>query len=217
MPIQTKVSALLTQLISLIQSFSVLSILIVNIDNLPATRYATVFSAVGLDKLAYSPTTLPLPASGWPTMGSLIDSGKRLVVFMDNTADPTTVPYVIDGEPAFRGNGARAYCLIEFTNIWETAFDVTDPAFDCQVNRTRGDTSTQMYLINHFLDVQITSGVFVPATSLLNQTNAATGSGSVGAQVSTCLTDHGRPPNFILVDVGAFRISVSSETDIYPL
>jgi hypothetical protein len=73
-----------------------------------------------------------------------------------------------------------------------------------------------MYLINHFLDVQITAGVFVPATSSLNQTNAATGSGSVGTQVSTCQVDHGRPPNFILVDVGAFRISVSNETDINP-
>ena len=39
----------------------------------------------------------------------------------------------------------------EFTNIWETAYDVTDTTFDCEVNRTKGDTSTQMYLINHFL------------------------------------------------------------------
>ena len=41
--------------------------------------------------------------------------------------------------------------LAEFTNIWETAYDVTDTTFDCEVNRTKGDTSTQMYLINHFL------------------------------------------------------------------
>jgi hypothetical protein len=57
-----------------------------------------------------------------------------------------------------------------------------------------------MYLINHFLDEKVL-GAFVPAVGKLNQTNAATGTGSVGAQVSTCVEDHGRPPNFILVDV----------------
>lgn len=161
----------------------VLSLLIVNIDNMPATQYATVFSSVGLDTMSYSPTTLPLPASGWPTLGALIDSGKRLITFIDNTADPTTVPYIID----------------EFPNIWETAYDVTDATFDCQVNRTKGDTATQMYLINHFLDTAVL-GAFIPNIVKLDQTNSATGFGSIGAQVSTCVSSHGRPPNFILVD-----------------
>ena len=84
-------------------SFPVLSLLIVNIDNLPAAQYGAVFSAVGLDTMSYSPTTLPLPASGWPTLGSLIDSGTRLITFMDNTADPTTVPYIIDGKLGLHG------------------------------------------------------------------------------------------------------------------
>jgi hypothetical protein len=70
-----------------------------------------------------------------------------------------------------------------------------------------------MYLINHFLDVTVL-GAFIPDTAKLNQTNAATGYGSVGAQVSTCTSTYGRPPNFILVDVGAFRLSSSPGTDL---
>ena len=90
--------------------------------------------------------------------------------------------------------------LLEFTNIWETAYDVIDSSFDCNVNRTTGDTSTQMYLINHFLDT-VLLGQPVPDIASLNQTNAVSGTGSLGTQIITCLTAHGRPPNFLLVDV----------------
>lgn len=92
--------------------------------------------------------------------------------------------------------------FLEFTNIWETAFDVIDPSFDCNVNRTKSaDPSTTMYLINHFLD-KLLFGQPVPFIDQLNVTNAATGFGSLGAQVDTCNTAQGLPPNFMLVDVG---------------
>jgi hypothetical protein len=161
----------------------VLSLLIVNIDNMPATSYDSVFKAAGLDTISYAPSTSPIPASSWPTLGTLIDSNKRLLTFLDNQADLTAVPYLID----------------EFTNIWETAYNVIDPSFDCNVNRTKGDTSTQMYLINHFLD-QLVLNTPVPYIDKLNQTNAASGPGSLGAQVDTCVAAYGRPPNFMLVD-----------------
>ncbi|TFK77308.1 PLC-like phosphodiesterase [Pluteus cervinus] len=164
----------------------VLSLLIVNIDNAPASAYDTVFKSVGLDAVSFAPASSPLTASSWPTLGSMIDSGKRLVTFLDNGADPS-IPYLID----------------EFTNIWETAFDVTDPSFDCNVNRTKGDTSTQMYLINHFLDTFL-FGQLVPDVALANVTNAASGPGSLGAQVQTCTTQNTRPPNFLLVDFYEF-------------
>ena len=182
---------------------SVLSMLIVNIDNTPASQFASIFSTVGLDTMSYAPTTLPVPASGWPTLGSLIDSGKRLITFMDNTADSTAAPYIIDGEYFRQASLGKTYvCLTEFTNIWETAYDVTDTTFNCLVNRTKGDTSTQMYLINHFLDLEVLNEAFIPDMAKLSQTNAVTGFGSIGAQVSTCMSSYGQPPNFILVDVG---------------
>jgi hypothetical protein len=166
----------------------VLSLLIVNIDNMPASSFGTVFQTVGLDSVSFKPPTASLARTAWPTLGELIDANTRLLTFLDNAADLTQVPYLID----------------EFTNIWETAFNVIDPNFDCNVNRTTAsDTSTQMFLINHFLD-KILVGVPVPATDQLNVTNAASGSGSLGAQVDTCVTAQGRAPNFLLVDFYEF-------------
>lgn len=49
--------------------------------------------------MSYTPESAALPASGWPTLGSLIDSGKPLVTFLSTTADFTAVPYLIDGAP----------------------------------------------------------------------------------------------------------------------
>jgi hypothetical protein len=161
----------------------VLSLLIVNIDDLLPTAYDPVFKAVGLDTVSYAPPTSIMPITTWPTLGTLIDSGKRLLTFLDNAADISSVPYLLD----------------EFTNIWETAFDVTDPSFDCNVNRTKGDTSTEMFLINHFLDTLLFNEL-VPDVAQANVTNSASGPGSLGAQVTTCMATQGRPPNFMLVD-----------------
>jgi len=118
----------------------------------------------------------------------MIDSGKRLVVFMDNGANDTAFPYLIP----------------EFVNVWETPFDETDPAFPCTVNRTQGDTSQQMYLINHFLDSQQNIlgniGSLAPDKGELNVTNAVSGPGSLGLQASDCIAQYGKAPNFMLVD-----------------
>ncbi|KAJ7675387.1 PLC-like phosphodiesterase [Mycena rosella] len=162
----------------------VVTLLIVNIDNLAASNFGTVFAQVGLDKLSFAPSTSPLAATAWPTLGSMIDAGTRLVSFLDNGADPTSVPYLID----------------EFTNVWETPFDVTDPSFDCSVNRTKGDSSTQMYLINHFLDTIVFGGTPAPNIGAANVTNAVEGVGSLGTQVGTCLAAYDRAPNYLLVD-----------------
>ncbi|EGO04745.1 hypothetical protein SERLA73DRAFT_173938 [Serpula lacrymans var. lacrymans S7.3] len=161
----------------------VLSLLIVNSDDFPPTAYDSIFKSVGLDTMSYAPTSAVTPATQWPTLGSLIDSGKRLLTFMDASADFTSVPYIID----------------EFTNIWESPYDVFTLPFDCSVNRTKGDSSTEMYLINHFFD-QLILGQPAPDPDQANQTNAVNGTGSLGAQVATCVADYGRNPNFMLVD-----------------
>ena len=49
----------------------------------------------------------------WPTLGEMIDSGRRLVVFMDYGADQNQVDYILD----------------EFTYFWETPFSQTDTTF----------------------------------------------------------------------------------------
>ena len=57
-----------------------------------------------------------------------------------------------------------------------------------------------MYLINHFLD-SLVLGQPVPDVSQANQTNAVSGQNSLGQQVSLCVSDYDRNPNFMLVDV----------------
>lgn len=75
----------------------VLSLLIVNSDDFPPTTYDTVFKGAGLDTMSYAPPSASIPATQWPTLGSLIDSGKRLITFMDASADFNSVSYIIDG------------------------------------------------------------------------------------------------------------------------
>jgi hypothetical protein len=97
----------------------------------------------------------------------------------------TSVPYILD----------------EFAYFFETPYDVTDSSFpDCSINRPSGVTADgRMYIVNHFLDVDIL-GVLIPDRSAAATTNAATGTGSIGAQAALCKGLYGRPPNFVLVD-----------------
>lgn len=76
----------------------VVTLLIVNSDNLPATQFASVFVAAGVDSMSYTPQSASLPASGWPTLNSLIDAGTRLVTFLSTTASFDAVPYLVDGK-----------------------------------------------------------------------------------------------------------------------
>ena len=183
----------------------VLSLLIVNSDDFPPTAYDTVFKGAGLDTMSYAPPSASIPATQWPTLGSLIDSGKRLITFMDASADFNSVPYIIDGAYPETFISFNNRVLPEFINVWESPYDVTT-TFDCSVNRTQGDPSTQMYLINHFLDTLVL-GQPVPDPSQANQTNAVSGPNSLGQQVSLCVSEYGRNPNFMLVDVSLMHIT----------
>ncbi|WWD20188.1 hypothetical protein CI109_104664 [Kwoniella shandongensis] len=165
----------------------VVTFIIVNIDNLPITSFSSAFSTAGLESKMYSPPSSPVELSAWPSLGTLIDAGTPVVAFIDNQADASSVPYLID----------------EFSNIWEDAYDVTDQSFGCAVNRTSGSAGSQMMLINHFLDTTYTLGgtqLFVPKKDKLNETNAETGTGSIGFHVDNCHSIWGRNPNHILLD-----------------
>ncbi|EKM61361.1 uncharacterized protein PHACADRAFT_247911 [Phanerochaete carnosa HHB-10118-sp] len=160
----------------------VVTMLIVNSDNLDPSLFDQVYKSAGVDTLSYNPPAASMPATGWPTLGTLIDAGTRLVTFLSTTANFAEVPYLID----------------EFSNVFETPFDVTT-TFDCSVNRTSGDPTTQMFLINHFLD-QVILGFAAPFVEEANATNAVSGSNSLGEQVQLCVSDYNRSPNFMLVD-----------------
>ncbi|SCV71075.1 BQ2448_3837 [Microbotryum intermedium] len=178
----------------------VVTLVLVNSDAIPPSTWAASYSASGMDDYSYTPSSVPIAYEDWPTYNSLISSGKRAISFLAQNADFEAVPYLID----------------EFTNVWETPYDVsecenyclvthieTSTSFPCTVNRVTGSYSGKMYMMNHFLGRNVTllgETFTVPATSSLNQTNAATGTGSLGAQALSCFSQYKYYPTFTLVD-----------------
>ena len=193
----------------------VVSMVLVNSDGIAPSVWGAAYASAGLSDYVYTPSSVPIARDDWPTLGTLITAGTRLVNFLAQEADFASVPFLID----------------EFSNVWETPYDVTDASFPCSVDRVTGTYSTHMvrkrsspdrtaranhssadsllvgllaqYMINHFLDVNETilgSTFPVPATAKLLTTNAATGTGSLGAQKDECVALAGYQPTFTLVD-----------------
>ena len=162
----------------------VLTILLVNGDNVPVTMFDDAYTSSGLKSYAYIPPTSPVAIDAWPTLQELIKAGTRLVAFLDAGANPS-VPYILD----------------EFTYFFETPYDTTDPTFpECTIDRPPGATADgRMYIVNHFLDLDL-DGIDIPDNAADNTTNAATGAGSIGAQADLCIGLYGRAPVGILVD-----------------
>lgn len=163
----------------------VLTILLVNGDNVPVSMFDDAYTSSGLKSYAYTPVTSPLAIGAWPTLQDMITAGTRLVAFLDAGANPS-VPYILD----------------EFTYFFETPYDTTDPTFpQCILDRPPGATADgRMYIVNHFLDLDVLDGIDVPDNAADNATNAATGVGSIGAQADLCIGLYGKAPVGILVD-----------------
>lgn len=173
-----------------------LTILFTNSEGIDVTVWASEFQSTGIADMALVPsfTSTPTNTLTWPTLGSMISSGKRVIIFLDAGADRKKVDYI----------------LPEFDYAWETAFDQTDPTFPCTVDRPaslKGKVPTgRLSIVNHYLDKVLTGSVLIPATESLNVTNALNGSGSLGAQLDSCATLHGTYPNFLLVDCTYFQL-----------
>ncbi|KAJ5921702.1 hypothetical protein N7454_009176 [Penicillium verhagenii] len=163
----------------------VVTVLLTNGDSLDISIFGSTFVSAGIDTYAFVPSYEPLAYADWPTLGDLIDSGKRLVAFLDYGANKSKVDYILD----------------EFAYYFETPYDVTDSTFsNCSIDRPAGaSASGRMYLVNHYLDLDI-FGIDIPAREAATTTNAATGDGSLGAQATECeaLWDH--VPNVMLAD-----------------
>ncbi|KAF2669232.1 PLC-like phosphodiesterase [Microthyrium microscopicum] len=169
----------------------VVTLLLTNGDKIAMSIFDSIFKAVGADKYKFIPSTSPnpMPMDSWPTLGDMITAGTRLVVFIDYGADEKTVPYLLD----------------EFNYFFETPFDTTDPNFaQCTMdrqNKADNDGKSSMYIVNHFLDMKIpATSVLVPDRADAGKTNAATGTGSIGAQADLCVGSWGKQPNVVLVD-----------------
>lgn len=164
----------------------VLTLLLTNGDFLNVATFDSAFQASGLIPLIYNPpANAPLNLAAWPTLQEMITVKKRLVTFLDYSANTAQVPYLLD----------------EFAYFFETPYDTTDPTFpQCRLDRPPGASPNgRMYIVNHFLDLNL-SNILIPDDPADHQTNAATGVGSIGAQVGLCEELYQRAPKGILVD-----------------
>src|SRR5271167_1377949 len=95
--------------------------LFTNPDGVNVTNWGDDFRTAGIADLAYVPpfNSTPPDTLEWPTLGSMISSGKRVVIFLDSFANQSEVNFILD----------------EFTYMWETPFDQTNQSFPCNVDR----------------------------------------------------------------------------------
>ncbi|KAK3180501.1 hypothetical protein K4F52_008092 [Lecanicillium sp. MT-2017a] len=171
----------------------VVTILLVNSDDAPASELGAAFEASGLAKLGYTPQSTSATNS-WPTLQSMIDAGTRLVAFGTN----------------FKYSPQTPYLLPEFDYVFETPFEVTTlDGFNCTVDRpSRLKTpetafaSNFLSLVNHFKYKPIIGSVLVPDVDNIDTTNSPATStvGNLGKHLDECNTQWGSRPNFVLVD-----------------
>jgi hypothetical protein len=166
--------------------YDVVTILIVNSDLTTVENFIPAIQDSGLSEYLYTPKYVPQHKDQWPTLGEMILSNKRVVIFMDYNANQTAVPYILD----------------EFTHMWETPFSPQDPAFPCTIQRPPGLNTTVarenfMYLANHNLNTAIDISailgnggdetILIPNTASINTTNGEyLTTGQLGAMAANC-------------------------------
>lgn len=186
-----------------VHPFDVVTVLLENGNYSTPDRYAPYIESTGLLQYAYVPPKVPMARRDWPTLADMILHGRRLVLLLDYMANQTAYPWWLD----------------EFSYMWETPFDPADRAFPCTVQRppnlAPADAGQRLYLVNHNLNVEVSllgASVLVPAVSVLNTTNNASGYGSLGLAANNCRAAwDGTPPTVLNVDyynIGGFPGSV---------
>ena len=151
-----------------------------------AADTSAVFLQAGLESFLYAH-----PGGIWPTLGELIDSGQRLVVFTDHEG----------GNPPW------------YHDVWAWAWDThfhAETLEDLNCDLGRGAVANPIFILNHFLTAPI------GLESLAETANARE---TLLDRANRCAARHGRPPTFLVVDfysIGdAFDVAgVIEETDM---
>jgi len=165
----------------------VLTIIIANPENLTSEVWRPVFESSGIADMAYVPPQTPMKREDWPTLKEMLDTGKRVVVFIDKGVEGGSVPYL----------------LPQFTMMWEDDYDPTDRNFPCRVDRTSGPLppSEKLNLINQNLNIDIMPigrGIRFPDRMNSPRTN---GLRSITGHANHCASLAGdQYPNFVLLD-----------------
>ncbi len=119
-----------------------------------------------LDRVAELPRDEPLP-----TLGELVDSGRRLVVFSES-----------DG-------GARPWYMSGFSFAQDTPLGAREPR-ELSCGPSRGDANSPLLMINHWIDR------FPPPP----RANAAVGRAFLERRLERCARERDHLPNLVAVD-----------------
>ena len=144
-------------------------LLIVVQDEIATDDLIAAFDASGLLDHVHT----HVPGTPWPTLGSLIDSDERVLVYGENGGSPDSW----------------------FQNVWDTAFTETPFAFglrsDFSCEPNRGDDGNDLFLLNHWL----TTGI--PVKEVASSVNSRD---ALLERVAECEAERGRQPTVLAVD-----------------
>ncbi|CAG8972439.1 hypothetical protein HYALB_00001128 [Hymenoscyphus albidus] len=188
-PITTYLTAVKTWVAA--HPYDVVTILLGNSGYSAVEKYVPFIESTGILQYAYIPPKIPMGINDWPTLASMILTGKRVVFFLDYEANQGSVPWMLD----------------EFSHMWETPFDPVNRTFPCDIQRPPNlkveDAKNRLYLVNHNLNYEISilgNSLLVPSIPLLNVTNNVTGFGSLGVSADQCTQQWEQKPKFLNVD-----------------
>jgi hypothetical protein len=143
-------------------------------DEVSPADTATLIEQAGLLPAIYEPA-----GDGWPTLGQMVDSGKRLVVLMESRGGGSAYPWLLQG-----------FDWIQDTPfLFRTPAALIDGPNTCAPNR--GGADAPLFLVNHWVtdkSAEVTNAARVNAAVVLR------------ARVEACREERGRMPNFVAVD-----------------
>ena len=131
---------------------------------------AAVFTEAGLLPYLHAQQ----PGHPWPTLGQMIDSGRRVVVLMENHGGGKAYPWMLQG----------------FDWVQDTPYSNPSAAdLSCRLNR--GSASNPLFLVNNWL-----SGF----GSLVTNARKVNAYAVLDPYLQRCREERGRIPNFVAVN-----------------
>jgi hypothetical protein len=171
----------------------VVTILLVNDELVSSSTIGSIFADAGLDSLGY----VPDGSGKWPTLQEMIDNGTQIVSFLSQAANTSTVPYL----------------LPEWDHIFETNFEVIDPAnYTCYATRpsavagesglSTAKSEGMMGFMNRFLyeTISTTLSLYVVNDTYTSTLNGDSGVGNLKDGISECTKTWGMSGGYVLLD-----------------
>lgn len=139
-------------------------------DNVTPADTAALFDRAGLLPSVYTQA----PGQPWPTLRQMIDSGRRLVVLMENHAGGATYPWLLPG----------------FDWVQDTPFSNPTVA-DLSCARNRGSPSSPLLLVNYWLNNY---------QALVSDARKINAHDRLWPYLMRCRQERGRIPNYVAVN-----------------